>query len=180
MNGHVHACPKCYRRIPCTYPGCDHTEPDLTLDDGTLCGPHQVCDGCEDAALAARGGIHHCQPNSLARVQLDSDGQTWRLNHDALGTVVTFCPFCGKRLAAPPEAHSGGGEDRLAVLERERDAADAIALEYKQEWRAAEEERDEALARVRELEAEIATLAHCAPATAPVRDPAKEETDGPA
>lgn len=76
MNGHVHACPKCYRRIPCTYPGCDHTEPDLTLDDGTLCGPHQVCDGCEDAALAARGGIHHCQPNSLAWVQLDSDGQT--------------------------------------------------------------------------------------------------------
>ncbi len=46
MNGHIHACPKCYRRVPCDYPGCDYVEADLTLDDGTLCGPHVICDDC--------------------------------------------------------------------------------------------------------------------------------------
>lgn len=44
--------------------------------------------------------VHHCQEGSLVWVRLDPDDRTWRLNHDALGTIVEYCPFCGKKLLA--------------------------------------------------------------------------------
>lgn len=45
LGVHVHACPTCYRFVPCDEP-CD-TEPDLRLDDGTECGAHVECERCE-------------------------------------------------------------------------------------------------------------------------------------
>jgi hypothetical protein len=44
-GGHVHGCPACYEKVPCSEV-CS-IEPDLTLDDGTLCGAYVTCAGCE-------------------------------------------------------------------------------------------------------------------------------------
>lgn len=67
VSGHVHPCPECYKKVPCPYAeqvgryvvtpightaflvevdGCT-TEPDMTLDDGTLSGSHVVCGECQ-------------------------------------------------------------------------------------------------------------------------------------
>lgn len=47
-GNHVHTCPECYEHVPCGMTCA--VEPDMTLDDGTLRGAHDVCDRCRDHA----------------------------------------------------------------------------------------------------------------------------------
>lgn len=47
---HVHCCPSCFASPPCPYDDCS-IEPTLTLDDGTRCGAHELCDDCAAGLL---------------------------------------------------------------------------------------------------------------------------------
>lgn len=47
-GNHVHTCPVCYEHVPCRLTCA--VEPDLTLDNGTLRGAHDLCGDCTEGA----------------------------------------------------------------------------------------------------------------------------------